>query len=137
MTMTATPPETDVSHLTFDTGLPGFPEARRFVLVNWGDEGSPFSIMRCLDDAALEFVVVPPVVFFPEYEPEIDDATAEQLKLESGDDALILVIVTLGATATDATANLLGPIVINRHTNVAAQAILVGDYELREPLVRG
>jgi flagellar assembly factor FliW len=128
----------DTQELYFENGLPGFPEARRFTLVRWGDEESPFSIMRSVDDDRLEFVVVPPMVFFPDYEPEVDDATVGRLDLRTADDALVLAVVTLGDKPSDATANLMGPIVVNRHTNRAAQAILAqGGYDLRTPLVSG
>jgi len=128
----------DTAELLFESGLPGFPDAHRFTLIRWGDEDSPFSIMRSLDHEALEFVVVPPMVFFPDYEPEIDDATAERLDLERGEDAIVLAMVTLGEQAVDATVNLLGPIVVNRHTNRAAQAVLASSgYDVRTPLVGG
>ena len=127
----------DTAEILFESGLPGFPDAHRFTLIRWGDDDSPFSIMRSLDHEGLEFVVVPPMVFFPDYEPELDDATAERLELERGEDAIVLAMVTLGEQAVDATANLLGPIVVNRHTNRAAQAVLANSgYELRTPLVR-
>ena len=126
----------DTGELVFESGLPGFADAHRFTLVRWGDEDSPFSLMRSLDHDGLEFVVVPPMVFFPEYEPELDDTTAARLELDRADDAIVLVMVTLGDRAADATANLLGPIVVNRHTNRAAQAVLANSaYELRTPLV--
>ena len=128
----------DTAELVFESGLPGFPDAHRFTLVRWGDDDSPFSIMRSLEHDGLDFVVVPPMVFFPDYEPELDDATATRLELDRGDDAIVLVMVTLGEQATDATANLLGPIIINRHTRHAAQAVLAtSGYDLRTALVPG
>jgi flagellar assembly factor FliW len=81
---------------------------------------------------------VPPALFFADYAPELDDATVERLGLTDAADALILVIVTLGERPADATANLLGPIVINRHTRQAVQAVLAGSgYDLRTPLGAG
>lgn len=134
-------PEEDLPELHFATGLPGFPDARRFVLVRLGDELSPFSVLRNLegdpDDApGPEFVVTHPGLFFPDYEPEIDDDTAGRLELKSADDALLLVIVTVGDPVAASTANLLGPIVVNRHTRAAAQAVLGSSgYATREALV--
>ena len=130
----------ELPELHFASGLPGFPDARRFVLVRIGDELSPFSVLRGLDDspegAALEFVVTHPGLFFPDYAPEIDDDTAERLELKSADDALLLVIVTVTDPAAASTANLLGPIVVNRHTRAAAQAVLGSSgYNTREALV--
>lgn len=100
--------------ITFPAGLIGFPAAKRFAIVEWGGDDSPFRLLRSLDDEALAFVVVPPELFFPDYEPE----------LEVGDDDVVLVIVTVPDRAQDATANLLGPIVINTRTGAASQAVL-------------
>ena len=55
----------------------------------------------------------------------------------SADDALLLVIVTVAKPIEASTANLLGPIVVNRHTRTAAQAVLSNSgYATREALVR-
>ena len=125
--------EVDLPELHFASGLPGFPDARRFLLVRLGDEHSPFSVLRHLeDDAGPEFVVTHPGLFFPDYAPEI----AGRLELKSADDALLLVIVTVADPVAASTANLLGPIVVNRTTRAAAQAVLGNSgYATREALV--
>lgn len=121
--------------IEFESGLVGFPEHRKFELVQWGGDESPFSLLQSAEEPGLDFVVVPPNVFFP-YEPEIDDDVVADLELASPDDALVLVIVTVGERAEDSTANLMGPIVINRHSLRAIQAVLSPDqYEIRAPLV--
>jgi len=129
----------DIPELHFVAGLPGFDAVHRFNLVRWGDAGF-FAVMKGIEDPAAEFVVVPPSLFFPHYAPEIDDAVAERLALESADDVLLLVVVTLGDRAEDATANLLAPIVVNRHTREAAQVVLTPgegeDFPLRAPLAQ-
>jgi flagellar assembly factor FliW len=135
--MTDAMADAELPELSFASGLPGFPDARRFVLVRLGDELSPFSVLRGLDDGVdLEFVVTHPGLFFPDYAPEIDDDTADRLELKSADDALLLVIVTVTDPVGASTANLLGPIVVNRHTRVAAQAVLgASGFNTREALV--
>ena len=50
------------------------------------------------------------------------------------DDALLLVILTVGADVTAATANLMAPVVINARTRQAAQVVVDGTYPLRAPL---
>jgi flagellar assembly factor FliW len=122
--------------ITFPDGLVGFAGPQRFVLVQWGGEDSPFSLLRCIDDDRLAFVVVPPAVFFPDYAPEIDDATAALAGLTTADDALVLVIVTVPDRVQDATANLLGPLVVNTASRVGAQAVLSPEqWPARRPLV--
>jgi flagellar assembly factor FliW len=126
----------DVVELHFAAGLPGFNEARRFELEPWGADDTPFSVLKCLDDPDLQFVVVPPEVFFPDYAIDLDGETAERIDLKNENDADTYVIITLGEQATDATANLLGPIVVNRRNHEAIQAVLASSgYELRTPLI--
>jgi flagellar assembly factor FliW len=127
----------ELPELHFASGLPGFPDVRRFLLVRIGGDDSPFSVLRSLDEGTeLEFVVTHPGLFFPDYEPEIDDDTANRLELKSAEDALLLVIVTVADPVAASTANLLGPIVVNRHTRAAAQAVLGNSgYATREALV--
>ncbi|MEX2658113.1 MAG: flagellar assembly protein FliW [Acidimicrobiales bacterium] len=122
--------------VTFGDGLPGFPAARRFSLERWGGDDSPFSVLQSLDDEALRFVVVPPDTFFPDYAPVLDDGDADRLGLAEPEDAIVLVVVSLGERVEDATANLLGPVVVNRHTLAAAQVVLSGqDLPARRRLV--
>lgn len=135
--MPATAVTTEIPELRFAAGLPGFPEAHRFALVRWGDTG-PFSVLRSLDVDALEFLVVPPNLFFPDYAPELDNVAATRLRLDDADDALLLVVVTLGDRAEDATANLMAPIVVHRATLEAAQVVLDrSGYDVRVPLLGG
>lgn len=137
MSVVQTETDTEIPELHFAAGLPGFPDHRRFTLVWWGEEGDPFSILMSLDEPRVEFLVVPPAMFFPDYEPEIDDDVAERLGLESADDALLLVLVTVKDDPSEATANLLGPIVVNRHTREAVQAVLADSgHDLRAPLLQ-
>jgi flagellar assembly factor FliW len=130
------PTSLDGSELYIDAGLPGFPGAHRFRLLPWGEQPGPFCLLLCRDDEDLAFVVAPPDVFFPDYMPEIDRPTANRLGIASPADAAVYVIVTLGPTPAEATANLLGPLVVNRRTRLAAQVVLEGTrWDVRTPLV--
>jgi len=133
--MTAVATMIDTPPLSFSAGLPGFPEARTFVLINNELAREPFAIMRCIEDEELEFVVVTPDLFFPDYSPQIDEATALRIDLESAEDALILVLLTVGDDVASITANLLGPVIVNRKNYSAAQVILTNaEYDFRTPL---
>ena len=103
--------------------FPGFPEHRRFALAQLDEAGLMYAL-RSMDDPDLRFVVVPPGAFFEDYSPEIDDDSAAALEATSEDDLLTLVIVTPGDTLSEATANLLAPVVINHRTRLAAQIVL-------------
>lgn len=121
------------NEVVFDHGLPGFPSVRRFALESWGATDGPFSLLRSVEGET-EFLVADPEVFFPDYVAEIDDETAAWLGLQDAVDASLYVIVTVGERAEQATANLLGPIVVNRATGRAIQAVLQDGFSTRQPL---
>jgi flagellar assembly factor FliW len=126
---------TDVAEITFPAGLPGFPHAHRFELAPWGPAGSPFMLLSSVEDAEVGFVVVPPWVFYPAYEFELDNGTAERLALTGAEEAVVFAVVTLRERPEDSTLNLLGPIVVNRFTHEAAQVVLPkAGYSVRAPL---
>lgn len=133
--MTAVLPEaaTDLPELLFSGGLAGFPDSERFLLVEVPD-AAPLYLLRSLDEEGVEFVVVPPGVFFPEYAPAIDDDSARRLELDDEADALLLVLLTVGEDVERSTANLLAPVVVNSRTRSAAQVVLQEDWPLRAPL---
>jgi flagellar assembly factor FliW len=128
---------TDTVEITFPAGLPGFPHAHRFELLPWGGEDTPFSLMTSIDDPEIGFVVVAPWVFYPEYEFDLDNATSARLGVSSPAELIVMCVVTLGDRPEDATVNLLGPIVVNRETREACQAVLDPSlFNVRAPLAR-
>ena len=133
--MTAVLPEIAVPELAMTGGMAGFPYAERYALVEV-PEASPLFLLSSLDEPGLQFVVAPPALFFPHYEPELDDTAVERLALTDASDALLLVVLTVGGSIGVATANLLAPVVINQRTRTAAQVVLSGDWPLRAPLRR-
>jgi len=134
--MLETDAHTDLVEITFAAALPGFPHVHVFQLKPWGPPGSPYLLLTSVDDGDVGFVVVPPWVFYPDYEFDLDDSTAERLGLVEAEDAIVLAVVTLRDRPEDATLNLLGPIVVNRHTHEAAQVVLpTTSHSVRAPLV--
>jgi flagellar assembly factor FliW len=126
---------TDRSVIVFERGLAGFPDLRRFVLVELEPSGV-LQALTSLDTPPLRFLVLPPAAFFPGYAPVVDDLTAEELGLSGPDDAQVLLIVTTGATPREATVNLRAPVVLNVVSRRAAQVVLDdGELSLRTPLV--
>ncbi len=126
---------TDLVEINFPAGLPGFPNAHRFELAPWGPAGSPFLMLSAADDPDVGVVVVPPWVFYPDYEFELDSSMAERLGLTQAEDAVVFAVVTLRENPTESTVNLLGPIVVNRFTHEAAQVVLPSaGYSVRAPL---
>ena len=133
MTQESTVPELPVIEMV--QAMPGFPEERRFALVQLDDEGTLCSL-RSLERDDLQFIVVPPIAFFPDYAPEIDDDVVEDLGIESADDVVVLLVVHAGSSLADTTVNLRAPVLVNRHTRRASQVILEdADLAVSAPLV--
>ena len=103
--------------------------------MRWGGDNSPLSLLRSLDEPEIQFVVAPPAVFFPDYAPEIDDATAETLGIASAEEVLVLLVVNPGDGIASATANLLAPVLVNTATRRGGQVILDEDLPVRAPLL--
>lgn len=118
-------------------GIVGFPDHKQGEVVNVEDQ-LPFQWLRLQGPTPLNFVVIDPCGIVPDYTPELFDEDAVSLGITSAEDALLLNIVTVGRThPATATVNLVGPIVINRHTGRARQVVISNHsrYNARHPLV--
>jgi flagellar assembly factor FliW len=131
--MMGTMPEIPVIDLVHP--LPGFPDQRRFALVQL-DEDGVLCQLRSLDDPSLRFLVVTPVAFFPDYAPEVGDDVVADLQIESADDVIVLLVLNAGESLATTTANLMAPVVVNTVTRRASQVILDDpDLPIAAPLV--
>lgn len=117
-------------------GLLGFERVKNYVLTANPHE-EPFQWLQMLDAAQKAFLVVSPFLVMPGYQPDIPDDDVEFLGLKEPADALVFNICTL--RNGEATINLKGPLVINRHTGIGKQVIPnnAGQFSLRHPLPVG
>jgi flagellar assembly factor FliW len=123
--------------LAFPAGIVGFPHHTRGEVIHI-EEQLPFQWLRLHGPTPLNFVVIDPTGIIPDYLPELFDEDAASLGIETAEDALLLNIVTVGRTQpATATVNLVGPIVINRHSGRAKQVVISNHsrYSARHPLV--
>jgi flagellar assembly factor FliW len=124
--------------LTLTNGLIGFPEEREFELLVNADE-LPFMWIRAKHRKELGFVVIEPSHFVDDYEVEISDDDAKDLEIFGASDALVLNIVTIqdSEKIESATANLVGPILLNRNTHLGKQIIVSNHmkYSTKHPII--
>ena len=113
----------DRQRINFPRGLFGFEELREFALLD--SEQQPFYWLQSLQRVDVAFVLIDPRFFRPDYTPDVDPAELEELGLASQDDVLIFAIVTIPGTVQRMTANLQGPVIINRTTHVGRQSISI------------
>ncbi|MBV6459612.1 MAG: Flagellar assembly factor FliW [Fimbriimonadaceae bacterium] len=125
----------DLDVVTFPTGILGFPDCRRFVLVAH-KEDSPFRWLQSADNGSLAFLVVDPATFFPEYAPEMEGTDAAFLQLSEDSPRLVYTMVTIPKGLPGSmTVNLAGPIVINADTRYAKQIVLTDEgYGTKHPV---
>jgi flagellar assembly factor FliW len=102
-------------------GLLGFEGVKDYMLLIRPHE-EPFVWLQMLDGARHAFLVVSPFLVLPDYRPDIAEEDARFLELTSPADAQLINIVTLRRSG-EATINLKGPIVLNRHTMIGKQVI--------------
>jgi flagellar assembly factor FliW len=119
--------------ISMPLGLLGFERVKKYVLLNTREE-EPFLWLQMLDNPAQGFVVVAPSVVLPAYAPDIHQADIDFLGIKSPADAIVLNIVTV--RGGQATVNLKGPIVLNRHTLVGKQCIPgnVAQFAVQHPV---
>ncbi len=103
--------------------MPGFPAETSFALVRLDDDGT-LCAFRSLSRDDLRFLVVHPAPFFPDYAPVLADEDADLLDLTAAEDALVLVVLTPGASLEATTANLVAPIIVNTANRRAVQVVL-------------
>ena len=140
--------------LRFAGGLLGFPEARRFALIQTGEEtgtggGSNddpyFFWLQSADDPRLAFVVCDPAAFVPGYDAgqvPLRAECREELGLSADLKGPALaeatqVLAICNRVGDWLTGNLLGPIVVNVRTFAGKQVVLAEKrWGTRHPLLR-
>ncbi len=115
------PPDLPVIELV--RPMPGFPDDRHFALVDLDGSGGLCSL-RSLDHPDLRFLVAPPGLFFPDYEPELGDTEREQLGITGPEDAIVFCSVTLEPEDDTVYLNLMGPFVVHQATLQGRQLVL-------------
>lgn len=110
--------------LTLPAGIIGFPELNRYILIDHDKKDSPFKWLQSLDDGAIAFVVINPLLFKPDYTVEVTEAEVSDLSIEQEEDAVISVIVTMPSNPQNMTANLKAPLVFNLKNRKGKQIIL-------------
>jgi len=128
--------KTDGEHMIdFPKGLLGFESRRHYALIS-RPESHPFVHLQSVDDPGLAFVIVNPRLFFPHYKVEIDPREIAELASTDTRQIETWVIVTVPEEWSRMSANLQGPILVNRANNLAKQVVLVhGPYTTRHCLM--
>ena len=108
--------------ITIPSGLFGFEEYTDFALID--SEYQPFIWLQSLQDKNLAFLLIDPFLICDDYEADIDDKSLSKIGIKDPLDVLVFAIVTVPNDGSAVTANLQGPLVINRKSRQCMQAVL-------------
>ena len=119
--------------ITFPRGLLGFPQARRYCLLEPGEDAC-FFWLQSLDEPGLAFVVTDPALFVAEYSVPIRAEQMEEMGIGSLDEAQVFVIVNKRENVL--TGNLQGPLVVHVGKRTGEQLVLSDRrFTTRVPLI--
>jgi flagellar assembly factor FliW len=123
--------------LIFPDGPLGFPDCTRFTFID-EERAAPFRMLQSLDNPALAFVVVDPLIARPDYHFDVTMDDLKLIKAESTENLLVYSIVTMNRNIHEVTVNLQGPLVINPQQKLGHQFVLIEtEYTTREKLLTG
>ncbi|MCH8274227.1 MAG: flagellar assembly protein FliW [Armatimonadetes bacterium] len=118
---------TDDDAFIIEGGLVGIPDLRKFLVISHKPD-SPFRWIQSVEDPEFAFLVMDPVLFRPDYAPELPDDVAEQLQLTDETPRIVYAIVSIPpGRPEEMTANLAGPIMLNAEKRIARQVVLEDD----------
>ena len=123
--------------ISFPNGIPGFNSSKEFVIIQT-PEFAPFEWLVSTDKALkLRFAIINPMLFRPDYSPNIEKEQIEDLEIEKPEDILLYTIVTIKKNPAESTANLVGPVIINKTKRIGKQ-IIIDDtkYTTKENIIR-
>lgn len=123
--------------ITFENGIIGFPDLKRFALIHDGDKGDDAGIrfLQSIEEPGFAMPVMDPLAVKPDYDPEVNDELLAGVGKISPDNMLVLVTVSVPGDLTKMSVNLQGPFIINVEEHKACQVIVEnGDYPVKFPV---
>ncbi|MEE8440708.1 MAG: flagellar assembly protein FliW [Spirochaetia bacterium] len=111
--------------IRFPVGIFGFEDLCEYGLLDTGQP--PFYWLQSLDDTAIAFIIMNPYVLRPDYVLDIPGEDLEAIEYDTDEDVLVFAIVTIPEDESKMSANLQGPIVINRVRQLGRQAISLNE----------
>lgn len=125
--------------LTFDKGIIGFEDWKKFTLIYDAEKGveeSSIYWLQAIDEPTLALPIMDPTIVYEGYDPIVEDEIINSLGDNIADATLLVVCtVTVPEKLENMTVNLKAPIIINMDTNRGVQLIADNDdYQVRYPI---
>lgn len=130
----------DENIINLPDGLFGFEDYKKYAMID--TEYKPLILMQSLDEPNISFFIIDPFLICNDYEVDIDDKLLKRIGLNDPADVCVMAIVTVPHDGQKVTANLQGPVVINRKNNQCLQVVLSTDkyttkYDILAALKKG
>jgi flagellar assembly factor FliW len=125
---------TDDKVIQFPAGLLGFESSRAFVIID-ADDVAPMRWMQSVTQPEVAFLIVEPLLFFPDYQVKLTEEDC--LTLQLGDaEPVCACLVSIPADPQMMTINLMGPLVFSVEHRVGKQLVLHDShYSVRQRLI--
>ena len=124
--------------VTFDLGIIGFEDCKKFTLIYDVEKGDEAAIMwlQSLDEAALALPVMKPEFVYETYDPVVEDELLKSLGDDIQDDNIrVYCALTVPQDITKMTINLKAPIIVDFDTMKGIQLIADNsEYKVRYPI---
>lgn len=119
----------DEKIITFDKGIIGFPDMKKFTLIFDEEKGSDAGIrfLQSVEEPKFAMPVMDPLLVKDGYNPTVNDELLAGVGKLTEDNILVLVSVTVPSDITKMSVNLQGPFVINTAEKKGCQVIVEGD----------
>jgi flagellar assembly factor FliW len=114
--------------VSFPDGLLGFEKFKDYILLDARQK--PFFYLQSIDVPDLAFILIDPFLFRPDYSLDVNDDTLGEIGVARPDEVLVFAIVTVPGDGGSVTANLMGPLIINKQNRLGMQTVL-GDSRWR------
>lgn len=111
--------------LFFPDGIIGFEDIKYYFMLD-SREG-PYYWLQAEGYPELAFIIMNPRLFKDDYKLMVREEDLRSIDINSRDEMLDFVILTVPEDLTKISANLMGPIIINRKTRKAKQVISEND----------
>ncbi len=105
-------------------GILGYDEYKKYVIIK-KEENLPFLWFQSIENSKVAFVIVDPLIFFPDYKIIPEKKDLDELKVSDPSELKIYVILNIPSKNPNlSSANLIAPLVINPKINLAKQVAL-------------
>lgn len=123
--------------ITFENGIIGFPELRRFALLHDEERGMEAGVrfLQSIEEPGFSMTVMNPLAVKPDYDPQVEDSLLASAGNITAENLLVLVTVSIPGDLTKMSVNLQGPIIINAEGRKGCQIIVEnGNYPVKFPI---